>query len=106
MIKVVKKLLEAGADVHTVELKDCANDVIAGMVKREIAERDKRAPLCSLTEEFQDEGGQIFRDATTLMKHIALKIDLHSRIGEIESSFIDKPCTVIWRDGVFRSGVT
>ena len=59
-----------------------------------------------MTEEFQDEGGQIFRDATTLMKHIALKTDLHSRIGEIESSFIDKPCTVIWRDGAWRTGVT
>ena len=59
-----------------------------------------------MTEEFQDEGGQTFKDATTLMKHIALKIDLHSRIGEIEPSFIDKPCKVIWRDGVWRSGVT
>ena len=59
-----------------------------------------------MTEEFQDEGGQTFKDATILMKHIALKIDLNSRIGEIESSFIDKPCTVIWKDGVWRSGVT
>ena len=42
MDKVVKKLLEAGADVSTIKLKDCANDEIAGMIKRKIAESDKR----------------------------------------------------------------
>ena len=41
-----------------------------------------------------------------LMKYITLHIDLQSRSSELETSFLDSPCTVVWRDGFTRRGVT
>ena len=40
------------------------------------------------------------------MQYIALRIELHSRSKEIQSACINKPCTVVWREGVSRTGVT
>ena len=96
--KVVKKLLEMGADVCMVDLKDCANDEIGDMVKEKIAERDRQgksffilsksfqhtlyhvAPLCALTEEFQDEGGQTFKEATQKFHlHLPATNELHQQ---------------------------
>ena len=42
MDKVVEKLLEAGVDVTTIKLKDCANDETAGMISRKMTEKDIR----------------------------------------------------------------
>ena len=41
-----------------------------------------------------------------LMKYVALHIDLQLRSAELETSCLDSPCTVVWRDGLTRRGVT
>ena len=40
------------------------------------------------------------------MRDIALGIELNSRSEELQASCLDTPCTVVWRDGNTREGVT
>ena len=62
--------------------------------------------MCKKVGEFEDVGGNKFKDATLIMKYIAHKTDLQPRSKELKDSCLDSTCTVVWRDGLARTGVT